>query len=140
MLNTLIGTVVVLLVAIGLVGNAYLGKRDELTRSKQAYSSLKVTHDGTVDGFKKQATRLEVLNLELGSIQVEKDVAINKLNEYRGREHVVSKKPKAIERLANAATKRMFNDLCTASGGDCGSKTSETDSGNTTDDSVSRNN
>ena len=132
MVKPLIAVIVVLLLMLTYVSNSYLNKRDELIKSNQALNTLTATHNIIIEDFKNQSTKLENLNREFGAIQVKKDIAVSKLNEYRGRENVVSKKPKTIERLANAATKRMFDNLCSSSGGDCGSKTTKTESDNST--------
>lgn len=140
MIKALSSVIAILVICLGLITNTYLNNRDELTKAEQANDSLQLTLDATVSDFKSQGTKLESLNFELDKIQTEKDVAYNKLNEYRSRENVVKKKPKAIERIANAATKRMFIDLCSSTGGNCQDKAANTDTSNTTSNQVSRNN
>lgn len=128
----LIVAILVLLSITGGVFTLYLGERDERIKAEINLESTKLTLETTITNFNNQVTLNNGLNIDVAKITFEKDVAISELNGYRSRENVIKKKPKLVERLANAATKRMFNDLCTSSGGNCKDKTAKSKSNNST--------
>lgn len=81
--------------------------------------------------FEKQKEIAQTLNNDMTALRIERDTVVNKLNEYRNREKIVLEKPKSVERLANAATKRLFNDIYTESGGSVKTDTTEARTDNT---------
>ena len=126
--------IAILVLSLGAAGKLYLNERDDRIKAETSLETTKLTLKATVANFKAQALLSNQLNIAISKITMEKDIAISKLNSYRSRENVIKKNPKLIERLANSATKRMFNDLCSSSGGDCKDKAAKAKPDNPTTD------
>jgi hypothetical protein len=117
-----------LLMSLSTAGLFYLydGEKEERIKVEAALGQVTLTLAVERENLQTQAANLLALNLKTASIQSKTDVLINQLNGYRGREKLLQKKPKSIERLANAATTGVFNDILRASsGGDGKDSTSD---------------
>ena len=108
-----------LLMSLSTAGLFYLydGEKEDRVKAEAALGQVTLTLAVERKKLQTQADDLLALNLKTASIQSETDVLINQLNGYRGREKLLQKKPKSIERLANAATRSVFNDILRASSG-----------------------
>lgn len=132
MIKLLSGVIAIISLALYFIFNMYMSANDDKVKAEQSLEMTVVALKEIKTDFSNQVSENGALNNKLGKITTERDFANQKLNGYRDREYVVSKKPKAIERLANRATSSMFNNICAASGGDCQNKTtnSKPDSAN----------
>jgi hypothetical protein len=108
-----------LLMSLSTAGLFYLydGEKEDRIQAEAALGQVTLTLEVERENMQRQAENLLALNLKTASIQSETDVLINQLNGYRSREKLLQKKPKTIERLANAATRGVFNDILRASSG-----------------------
>lgn len=120
----LISNVITILLCIGLY---YLWdcEKEERIIAEQSLKTTKAALKTQREDFEQQSRELNGLNREFGKLSSEHSTAINKLNTYRDRENVAKKKPELVSRVANRAAKRLFNDICAATGGDCKAQTSK---------------
>lgn len=111
----------------------YDSEKTDRIKAESALESAQLTLVVERENYQRQADKLLLLNTDMALVQSRSDMLTNQLNGYRDREKLLQKKPETIERLANAATAGVFNDILRASsGGDNQSKAS--DSSTDTDD------
>ena len=120
MITTKIFGVVTAVLLAASCGLFYLwdSEKTERIRFEQAYDQLEVTHKEMKADFEEQVERNTELNRTLVRVEIERDQVNNQLNGYRDREKLLKRKPKTIERLANAATQRLFIDFHTLTTGE----------------------
>lgn len=126
MTKILIGVLAVMVILCGVLFYRYDHEKEERVKAQAALSQVQLTLATERENLKRQAAEIVDLNVRFMTVQSRADVLINQMNGYRDRERLLQKKPKTIERLANAATDRMFNDILRASsGGDNQDSTTE---------------
>lgn len=105
LLSRVLGVVIIVLgAATAFTYYNWQNELEERIRIEAKYYQLNLIYES-------QAKQVNQLNSRLAFIQSERDVAVSKLNGYRNREEVLLKRPESVERLANAATKRLFADF-----------------------------
>lgn len=109
MMSKVFGVISLALAAsLWFVYNQWQGEVEQRIKAQAAHQQLKQVYE-------QQVRQLNTLNDRMMTIQSERDVAVNKLNGYRDRERILLERPESVERLANAATKRVFSDIKSAS-------------------------
>lgn len=107
----LIGGLLIVSAGAAFTGWAYLDQRDESVRLALELKQKEAIVEQLGAQFRAQVQRLNQAQEEMLLIRLERDKIANQLESYKRREHVVQTKPKAVERLANDATERVFNDI-----------------------------
>lgn len=126
MTKILMGVLAVTVLLCGVLFYRYDREKEERVKAQAALSQVQLTLTTERENVKRQAAEIVDLNVRFMTVQSRADALINQMNGYRDRERLLQKKPKTIERLANAATGRMFNDILRASsGGDNQDSTTE---------------
>lgn len=108
-----------LIMSLSTAGLFYLydNEKENRIKSESALQQVKVTLQSQKDDFNLQIEKNTALNVRMTAVQIKADIAQNELDTYRNREKLLQKKPKAIERLANAATNKLWDDILRASSG-----------------------
>ena len=113
----LIGFSGIMTIISGLLFWAYSHESEERVKAQAALESTQFELKKQRENFLTQIDKNDKLNTEFLILRNEYDKTNSELNGYRDREKLLQKRPESIERLANAATVRVFNDICSASGG-----------------------
>jgi len=108
------GSLVILIILLGIIFKLYDHEKEERIKAIAAFNQAEATRKAQLADFKAQSIKLNVLNVKMAENRIQADIINNQLNGYRSREKLLQKKPKSIERLANAATKRVFNNILRA--------------------------
>ena len=107
----------IMTVISGLLFWAYSYESERRIKAETALETVKFQMERQRSDFLSQVSKNDKLNAEFLTLRNEYDKSNSELNGYRDREKLLQKRPESIERLANAATMRVFNDICSASGG-----------------------
>ena len=105
-----------LLMFLGVTVKLYLDNRDRIVMLTTANELQTQTINTLQDSARNNAKEQEALQDKYNALSLELKESLVKLDDYKEREHVAKKKPEAVKRLANAATKRLFLDWECATG------------------------
>lgn len=115
MVRILGATSLMLLISTTSLFYLYGQEKEKRVKAESALGQVNLTLAIERENSQRQADKLLLLNTDMALIQSRSDMLTNQMNEYRDREKLLQKRPKSVERLANAATNRVFNGILRAS-------------------------
>ena len=112
-----------MLVISGMLGiqNYYLNQKNnvlivQLDREQAATQAANKRLEASEKEYKEYYSKYFDLREKNSSLVLELNDSNKKLDDYKRREYVILKKPSLVERRANAATKRLFDEYACITG------------------------
>lgn len=111
-----------------ILGKLWLDTRDEKIALSVKLEYSQQTLEAERLQFAEQVKKVDAVHNQLRILSSQSGQVLAKLDKYRRQEHVAVQKPEAIERLARAATRRLFDDIYFATCPECQTETPDAES------------
>jgi len=119
--------IIVVLTILGMVGGGVVWQQHTIESLTVERDEARINHENVVAGFTQYAqsvndeiieyqSKLTIIELEDQKAREKRDAETNKFSKHDF-EQLVRDKPATLERLINAGTARMFNEIQAASSG-----------------------